>query len=632
MAQRSMLMKYLRPALDSELINRFTQFRVRRLLQISGFTLCGLALAACIAHGITQILFIAGCVAMLFSAGLALAQRVLAAAYTLLWSLAIMLAAFAYSGSGMLDFSLLGYPGLLVYAAILGSIGLFCSLLGFILLFCTAMTWLTLNGIIVPRPQLLSWHDLMFIFIIFIVTAVSIYLMIKDMRKLMAALQRENARVHKSRLQIERQAHHDLLTDLPNRVLGEQLFQQMLGSNQQQLAVLFLDLDDFKPVNDALGHAAGDQLLQQLAQRLRQVLTVEQKVIRFGGDEFVFLVPLTAGQPTIAELAATLIKQTTSVFTVLQTDVSVSASIGIAMAPADGTEFAQLCRKADLAMYKAKDSGKNTFCFYDDQLDQANVDRFQLLQSMRHALEDHAFALYYQPKVNLQHNSVTSMEALLRWPQPDGSMIGPDVFIPLAESSGLINELGTWVLQQACLCCARLRRQGFTELRVAVNLSYVQFKNARLLQLVQQALREAELPATALELELTESLLIGDSDFIQRQLSAISQLGVTFAIDDFGTGYSNLSYLRSFNATSLKIDRSFISSLEESSADETLVRAIIQMASSLNLTTVAEGIEHEQTAALLRALGCDEGQGYYWSPAVPEHKLPALLTAQAPLL
>jgi len=626
-----MLKKYFRPTLEPDLIERFSQFRMRRLIQIAGFTLIGLLIAAFISYGIAQLLFITGCIALICSIGFSVNKRPLPAAYILLWSMTIMLSALAFLGAGMLDYALLGYPGLLMYAAILGSVALFYSLLLFVLATCTLLTWLTLSGLLVPHTQVLSWFDLIFVFIILTVTAMSVYLMVKDMRNLMKVLHQENIKVKHSRVKIERLAHYDLLTGLPNRVFGEQLYLQQLNycqEKQLQLAVLFLDLDNFKPVNDALGHSAGDILLSQLSSRLNSCLNEQQHVIRFGGDEFLFLVPYEQSTDSLTVLANRIITETVKPFNIMHTQLQISGSVGIAVASADDDEFSVLCRKADMAMYKAKEDGRNTFRFYDSHMDQANVDKFNLLQNLRSAINSRQFSLYYQPKISLRSGQITSVEALLRWQQADGRFVSPTEFIPLAESSGLITELGAWVIDEACQACARIRRQGYPHLRIAVNLSYVQFKNGQLEHVIKQALQRAALPASSLELELTESLLIDDDDFIKRQLDALSTLGVTFAIDDFGTGYSNLSYLRSFNATTLKIDRSFIMSLCQSERDEPLVKAIIQMAASLGLKTVAEGIEDAQTAQLLTQLGCDEGQGYYWAPALPEQSILTMLNTQ----
>lgn len=609
----------------------FSQIRRYRLMQICAVTSLGLLASILVAKGITFAIFTAGLASLLIAFGCAFIHKLLTSAYVLLGSMSAMLCALALTGAGLFDLAILGYPGLLIFAAILGSVGLFLSVLTFVIAQCVFLTWLTLHGIITPHVPTLSWPHLVFILVIFIVTGFSVYIMVRDIKRLMHSLQRENAKVQKSQTKIQHLAHHDALTNLPNRFYGEELFSQTLAiceQKQQNLALFFIDLDNFKPVNDALGHAAGDELLQRLSHRLNSILPAYHYLIRFGGDEFLVLAPFKGDTDQLSKLASKLIQQCASVFDILQTQVVVSASLGIACAPIDGRDFKQLCRRADIAMYKAKEDGRNTFHFYDDSLDKANNDKFKLLQLLRPALTEQQFELYYQPMIALSSGTITTVEALLRWPQADGSMIGPDQFIPLAESSGLINELGSWVLQQACIHCAKLRQKGFSNLRVAINLSVVQFKDGQVYNIVKAALDDAGLPAEALELELTESLLVDDTDYIQKQLDALSQLGITIAIDDFGTGYSNLGYLRNFNATTLKIDRSFIGSLCSSEQDETLVQAIISMAASLGLKTVAEGIEDEATLKKLIMLGCDLGQGYYWSKAVPFDALPDLLRNQ----
>jgi diguanylate cyclase (GGDEF)-like protein len=538
-----------------------------------------------------------------------------------------MLFALALTGAGLFDLAILGYPALLIFAASLGG-GMFLSVLLFVIAQCVFLAWLTLQGFITPHIPTLSWSHLLFILVIFVVTGFSVYILIHDIKRLMQSLQRENAKVVKSRAEIQYIAHHDALTNLPNRLYGEELFSQSLVAceqKQQSLALIFIDLDNFKPVNDALGHTAGDQLLEQLTQRLSESLQTDHHLIRFGGDEFLLLAPFTNDLGQLDQVAETLIQKCASEFDILQNQVVISASLGIACAPKDGTDFKQLCRRADIAMYQAKQDGRNTYHYYDESLNKAIDDKFKLLQLLRPAIIEAQFELYYQPMLNLSSGEVTTIEALLRWPQPDGNMITPAQFIPLAESSGLINELGRWALQQACIDCAQQRQQGFSNLRVAVNLSVIQFKDGHLQSIVESALHYADLPPEALELELTESLLLDETDKIQRQLNALNKLGITIAIDDFGTGYSNLGYLRKFNATTLKIDQSFITSLCVADHDEPLVKAIINMAASLGLKTVAEGIEDEATYKKLLALGCDFGQGYYWSKPVPVNALSSLL-------
>ncbi|WP_414827829.1 putative bifunctional diguanylate cyclase/phosphodiesterase [Alteromonas sp. H39] len=596
------------------------EVRRYRLMQICSATAIGLLASLLVARGITFYLFVAGLCCLGVALLLAFKHKTSASAYTLLGSMSAMLFAFAITGAGMFDLAILGYPGMFIFAALLGGVWLFISVLLFVIALCIAIVWLTLNGIVDPNIPVLSWTHLLFILVIFIVTGFSVYILVRDIKTLMHSLQTENIKVQHSRAQIQHLAHHDVLTDLPNRLYGEKLFNQLhdeCAQQNRQLAVLFIDLDNFKPVNDALGHEAGDRLLELLSKRLSQQLGPDQHLIRFGGDEFLLLAPVYDSFRDVHLLATSIIELCASEFIIMQTRIVISASIGIAVAPQHGSQFKQLCRRADIAMYEAKKVGRKTYHFYVAEMDQGSEDKFTLFQQLHQAVASRQFALYYQPIVNLATGKTVAVEALLRWPQPDGSMISPDEFIPLAESSGVITELGKWVIEQACVFCAQQRKSKLPELRVAVNLSVVQFADGKLQQTVESALKHANLPANALELELTESQLLDDKDQIQTQLKSLDRLGVSVAIDDFGTGYSNLGYLRHFNARKLKIDRSFVNALTTDPDNEEIVKAIITMAASLGLETVAEGIEDEATLSKLIALGCNAGQGYYWSKPLP---------------
>jgi diguanylate cyclase (GGDEF)-like protein len=602
----------------------FSEIRRQRLMQICAVTAIGLLATLLVARGITFIIFSVGLSFLVLALGFAFKHKPLTSAYILSVSMTVMLFSLALTGAGLFDLAILGYPGLLIFAAILGGLGLFISVLLFITAQCAVIAWLIMQGIVIPNIPTLSWSHLVFIVVIFVVTGFSVFVLVRDIKHLMTSLHRENIKVQKSQIEIQHLAHHDPLTKLPNRFYAEKLFLDCLNNyqdTQQNLAVLFIDLDNFKPVNDALGHAAGDILLEQLTQRLSGSLLPNQCLTRFGGDEFLLLAPFNENQAQLDQLAETLIQQCAKEFNILDNQVVISASIGIARAPKDGTEFKQLCRRADIAMYQAKQDGRSTYHYYDTSLEKASDDKFKLLQLMRTAINEQQFKLYYQPMINLSTGKVVTVEALLRWPQPDGSMILPDHFIPIAESSGLINSLGRWVIEEACQYCAQQRRAGIDELRVAVNVSVIQFKDGHLHQIVSNALTNAGLPADGLELELTESLLIDEAEHIQNQLIALSKLGITIAIDDFGTGYSNLGYLRKFKATTLKIDRSFITKLSINITDEPLVNGIINLASSLGLKTVAEGIEDEATLNKLVAMGCNIGQGFYWSKPIPGDEL-----------
>jgi diguanylate cyclase len=611
--------EFNQPVIDSPPIP-LDKLRTKRLLQITGLTLFGLALAVAVAAGTTKLVLLGGCFALGLAALLAYQQRVVAATYILLWAMCLMLSALAFISGGIRDLALLGYPGVLVFAAMLGTSRLFFSLLSFMLVFCGVLTYLATSGIVQPVIPQISAAHFVFIGAILLVTGGCVYLLYRDQQQLMHSLQSENYRVKQSQAHIEHLALHDPLTSLPNRIYCQQHFLRLYAEclvSSAKLAVVLLDLDNFKPVNDSLGHAAGDLLLQQLARRLENLLSENDILCRFGGDEFLLLVADFDNDEALAAKASALLQQTTAPFFIMQNQIEISGSVGIAIAPDHGNDFSEIYKHADMAMFQAKADGRNVYRFYHDELNKASIDKFNLLQLMRKALKNDEFQLYFQPKLRLSDQHIIGAEALLRWPQADGSMIAPDEFIPLAESSGLIVEIGEWVLQQACLACSRWQQQGYN-LTIAVNLSFVQFRDGKLEQQVQQALSAAALPAHSLELELTESLLIGEGDNIARQLTALHQLGIRFSIDDFGTGYSNLGYLRRFNASRLKIDKSFILSLCLSERDEPLVRAIIQMSKSLGLKTVAEGIEDSATAAQVALLGCDEGQGFYWARPLPE--------------
>ncbi len=376
----------------------FSQIRQRRLMQICAVTALGLMATLLVARGVAFVIFSVGLSSLLLAFGLAFKHKVQSSAYILVVSMTTMLFALALTGAGLFDLAILGYPGLLVFAAILGGVGLFLSVLLFVIAQCVIIAWLTLNGFITPHVPTLSWSHLLFILVIFVVTGFSIYILVHNIKRLMLSLQRENTKVQNSRAEIQHLAHHDTLTNLPNRFYGEELFSLSLATclkKEQNLAVLFFDLDNFKPVNDALGHAAGDKLLEQLAKRLSKNLDPEHYLIRFGGDEFLLLAPFKNDRTQLEQLAKTLIKQCANEFKILENNVVISVSLGIACAPKDGTDFKQLCRKADIAMYQAKKDGRNTYHYYDERLNKASDDKFKLLQLLRPALVEGLFELYY---------------------------------------------------------------------------------------------------------------------------------------------------------------------------------------------------------------------------------------------
>jgi diguanylate cyclase (GGDEF)-like protein len=415
-------------------------------------------------------------------------------------------------------------------------------------------------------------------------------------------------------------AHHDALTDLPNRLLlRERLEQELLRVRRgSKLAVLYLDLDHFKGVNDTLGHSTGDELLKAVAARLRGCVRESDIIARLGGDEFA-VVQTNLEHPTEAAMLAQRLRDevTKAPFDLDGHQIVVDLSIGIALSPDDGTDCDQLLRSADMALYGAKTDGRGTCRFFEPEMDARMKARRTLEVDLRKALANGEFELYYQPVINLEHEAISGCEALLRWNHPDRGLISPAHFIPVAEETGLIVPIGEWVLRHACAEAATWPR----DIKVAVNLSPVQFKNQPLAQVVIGALAASGLRSDRLELEITESALLQNNNATLHTLHQLRDVGVRIAMDDFGTGYSSLRYLRSFPFDKIKIDRSFVKDLSIGDDALAIVQAIISLANGLSMTTTAEGVETEQQVQRLRAIGCVEMQGYLFSAAKPPAEL-----------
>ncbi len=593
-----------------------------RLKQICIAVFIGLATSLLVARDSTVIILITG----LFFTGLAYffytKKKHNISSYVLLVTLSLMLLALSIRGAGIFDLSVMGYPVLLIFAAVLGGSGLFFVVFSLTIIQTAFITYLTLTESIEPNIPIFSWPHLVFLLVIISIMGFSIYVLITDMKMLFRSLEEKSTKVQKSRREIRRLARYDSLTNLPNRFYAEKLFKKQLEKCQQTnslLAVFFINLDNFKPINDVLGHQAGDKLLKALATRLVKVLAHEQKFIRFGGDEFVALSIVKDEFKEAKSICEKLIDNCKQPFEIEGTDVMVSASIGVAFGPRHGSDFDQICRRSDIAMHKAKENGRNTYFIYNDLLDVTSQSNFKLLQSLRIATIQNQFELFYQPIINLKSGRIDTIEALLRWPQSDGTFVPPTRFISISESSGLINQIGEWVIEESCKFCAHLRRMGYSDIRIAVNLSPIQFNRGNLQSIIERALNKTDLNASALEVELTESLLMQDTKQTRNQINNLRRLGVSVAIDDFGTGYSNLRYLHDFKASRLKIDKSFIKSLDDD--DESLVSTIISMADNFELETVAEGIENAVTLEKLREMGCNLGQGYFWSEPISESEM-----------
>jgi diguanylate cyclase len=426
-------------------------------------------------------------------------------------------------------------------------------------------------------------------------------------------------RLEAANAQLQHQATHDALTGLPNRVL----FVDRLGReiahgarDGRRFAVLMLDLDRFKLINDTMGHAAGDQLLTQAARRLTEALRDIDTVARTGGDEFLMLIAETHDRYDPSAIAVKIGKALSAPFAINDTEIHTSASIGISMYPADGTDADALVAHADEAMYFAKQRGRNSFQFFNHDMSVFSQDRLELENDLRRALALNQMEVHYQPKSEVQTGRVSSVEALLRWRHPTRGLVSPTVFVPLAEECGLILSIGEWVLRESCKQARAWQLAGMPFIRVAVNVSPIQFRQSNFLQAVHSALLEFDLEPQYLEIELTESTVMGNAEGSIEILEKLSRMGVVVSIDDFGTGYSSMSYLRKFPIDKLKIDRSFISELTTNPADASIVRAIISLAHSLRLKVVAEGVETPEQLQSLRELGCDQYQGFLMSAAV----------------
>lgn len=426
-------------------------------------------------------------------------------------------------------------------------------------------------------------------------------------------------------------AHHDVLTALPNRaMLLERLERALVHAKRHKtaVAILFLDLDRFKMINDTLGHDTGDRLLMQLADRLQPCLRQEDTVARLGGDEFTVLLENVLQLPDVSKVANKILEAISRPFIVDKTELFVTGSIGISMYPADGETPPILLKHADTAMYQAKEDGGNTFRFYSADMSTRAIQRMQLETSLRRALSREEFVLYYQPLVDAQSGKVAGVEALLRWHHPLLGVVMPTDFVPVLEDTGLIGPVGEWVLREACEQYERWRADGLQLARLSVNLSGRQFRDPAVRANIGQIIRETGIDANALSLEITETVIMENADASIATATALAELGLHFAIDDFGTGYSSLSYLRRLPIKTLKIDRSFVRDVAANSDDAAIVSTIVAMAHSLQLDVIAEGVENDEQAHFLRSCACDYLQGYRFGEPVSADQIGEMLATR----
>jgi diguanylate cyclase (GGDEF)-like protein len=439
----------------------------------------------------------------------------------------------------------------------------------------------------------------------------------------------------KAKDQMGHMAHHDCLTGLPNRtMLAERLTQAIALAKRHQtnIAVLFIDLDRFKTINDSLGHAVGDSLLQLVAQRLRSTMRESDTVSRHGGDEFIVLLPEIGNKKNIEAMADTICAEVRKPYFLVEQDLRIGVTIGISIYPADGTDAETLIQNADVAMYDAKDAGRNRYHFFLAKMNERAVVRQRIEGELHRALERGEFELYYQPLVDLHTGSIVGVEALIRWRHPIRGLLEPARFIPIAETCGVIMPIGAWVLGEACRQIKAWQDQKLAPPFVAVNVSALQFKVGNFAACVADTLEKYQLEPNLLSLELTETVLMDNVESTMTMLQTLKSIGVKVAIDDFGTGYSSLAYLRRFPIDKLKIDMSFIRDVTINPDDAAIVLAVISMAHSLKLDVIAEGVETEAQLSYLRRHRCDQIQGYYFSRPLPAQQLTEMLLQNKSLL
>ena len=594
--------------------------RSRRLVQISSLTMAGLAIIALRAI-LTEkwsdaAIMGAGITTMLLCQSMNRRGATEAANLLLVFALTAMVSLLMWNGEGLRDSALLAFPAVMISAGLLTRPAHVVRLLLVMLAVIALLLASTLYGMrFDTRPDALA-NRALDTTVILLISGFAVWVMVGDLHKALGRLNVQIAQYAQSQQDLTHLSQHDALTQLPNRLLGRSRIEQAMAQARRsgtQVALLFVDLDNFKAINDSLGHTAGDDFLRQVAQRLRDTVRQSDVVARQGGDEFLVGITDVTQPDWVSTVADKVLASMGEHFMVRGTEVSSSCSIGIAVYPQNGSDFETLLRHADISVYHAKDAGRNLYRFYDESMNTRMQENLQLVAGLRTALARQEFVLHYQPVVDIHTGHLVAAEALVRWRSADGSLVPPGLFIPAAEKSGLIVEIGEWVIREACRQMVAWRQAGHPHCVIAVNLSPVQFRRGTMEAVIRDALADSGLAPDSLELEVTESTLVQDSEKFILALQGLKSLGIRISIDDFGTGYSNLSYLQRFSIDKLKIDQSFVRRLMDGPQERAIVSAIIQIARSLNLTTTAEGIEDEATRQQLAALGCLQGQGYLFS-------------------
>ncbi len=543
----------------------------------------------------------------------------------LLWILTFNFTYFVWIDAGLRDAGLVAFSGILIFAAVLGSKINFLLILFYTLSYIGFMGYASISGWHIHFIRPIDFSVIVDTILLFSAIGLSIWFLINDLTVLITKVINENIKVKNSNRIIEHMVNHDFLTNLPNRNLAKDNFEKAYENaklHDEKIALVYLDLDNFYTINDSLGHIIGDELIRLFSDRLMEVIGGAGTLCRLGGDDFLIVLNSKLNLDIVSEKVIEIMDSMKKPFNLNSLEYVSTCSIGIAISPDNDNNFESLLRKANLALDHAKSAAKNRFVFYNTEMNVNTQEQLNLLLQLRTAIQNNEFYLCYQPKVSFCDNSLEGFEALLRWKHSKRGIVSPLSFIPIAESFGLIVEIGEWVLQEACKQCKIWHELGYDKLTIAVNVSAIQFKRGNIEEVILNALKVSGLKPEFLEIEMTESILIDDSNILIDTLFQLRKLGIKFSIDDFGTGYSNLGYLKKFQVEVLKIDQSFIRNMNNSLQDEALVKAILQMASSMGIKTVAEGVEENHTRIKLKDLNCDYGQGYYWSkPMLPPESI-----------
>ncbi len=538
-----------------------------------------------------------------------------------LWTNMIVLSYIFWSKGGLLSSAvILVYPMFLMISALLVGPRTFFLAYSFTVGLVILVSLQAINTYTNYTYKQFGYWDLSIVLILLSAAGFTAWRFNGDMRSAMKKLKSEVSNVNQSREEITRLIHFDSLTNLPSRLNSESKYTELcknLDVSKDEISFLFVDIDNFKSINEFYNHSAGDAVLKQVSERLLGFLLEDDVACRLSGDEFLLIITRPKNY-NIERFSKSVLSEISKPVEINKNPVEVTASLGIAIRNNEMDEgFESLIKRADLAMYRAKQLGKNKHSFYDDELYQDINRKHRIIKGLKSALRNNDLELYLQPKVNIHTGKAESAEALIRWIKnnPEGST--PDEFIPLIESTELICELGDWVIKHACKMCKDMHQKGYDDLSISVNISSAQFMMGTLEKVIVNELQASKLEPKHLELELTEHILFQENTDVLDELRRIKELGVTLSIDDFGTGYSNLGYLTKFKVDTLKIDRSFVTDINKSSENYAIVDAIIKMAKTLGLSIVAEGVETQQEWDALKQLGCDQGQGYIWSRPLP---------------